>query len=77
MIFAGILLGAWTNCGPQNPDKPEQSLRLHTIFEEILVPTGKPILMDITCGHVSFTMTPPLGKKISFNTELRMIKVMG
>ncbi|MEJ9280724.1 MULTISPECIES: S66 peptidase family protein [Ureibacillus] len=74
---AGILLGAWTNCGPQNPDKPEQSLRLHTIFEEILVPTGKPILMDITCGHVLPTMTLPLGKKISFNTELRMIKVMG
>jgi muramoyltetrapeptide carboxypeptidase len=73
----GILLGAWTNCGPQNPDKPEQSLRLHTIFEEILVPTGKPILMDITCGHVLPTMTLPLGKKISFNTELRMIKVMG
>jgi hypothetical protein len=23
------------------------------------------------------TMTLPLGKKISFNTELRMIKVMG
>lgn len=74
---AGIFLGAWTNCGPQNPDKPEQSLRLHTIFEEILVPTGKPILMDITCGHVLPTMTLPLGKKISFNTELRMIKVMG
>lgn len=74
---AGILLGAWTNCGPQNPEKPEQSLRLQTIFEEILVPTGKPILMDITCGHVLPTMTLPLGKKITFNTETQIIKVIG
>ncbi|MFC5557724.1 LD-carboxypeptidase [Ureibacillus thermophilus] len=74
---AGILLGGWTNCGPQNPEKPEQSLRLLTIFEEILVPTGKPILMDITCGHVLPTMTLPLGKKITFNTETKTIKVIG
>lgn len=73
----GILLGAWTNCGPQNPDKPEQSLRLQTIFEEILVPTCKPILMDITCGHVLPTMTLPLGKKITMNTESKTIKVIG
>ncbi len=74
---AGILLGAWTNCGPQNPDKPEHSLRLQTIFEEILVPTGKPILMDITCGHVLPTMTLPLGKTITFNTDTKNIKVIG
>ncbi|NLY81117.1 MAG: LD-carboxypeptidase, partial [Lysinibacillus sp.] len=70
-------LGAWTNCGPQNPEKPEQSLRLQTIFEEILVPTGKPILMDITCGHVLQTMTRPQGNKITFNTETQIIKVIG
>lgn len=74
---AGILLGAWTNVGPQNPEKPEQSLRLQTIFEEILVPTGKPILMDLTCGHVLPTMTLPLGKTITFNTNTKKIKVIG
>lgn len=74
---AGILLGAWTNCGPQNPDKPDQSLSLKTIFEEILVPTGKPILMDITCGHVLPTLTLPLGKTVTFNTETKSIKVIG
>lgn len=74
---AGILLGAWTNCGAPNPDKPEQSLRLQTIFEEIIVPTGKPTLMDITCGHVLPTMTLPLGKTVTFNSETKTINVLG
>lgn len=74
---AGFLLGAWTNCGPQNPEKPEQSLSLQTIFEELLVPAGKPILSDITCGHCLPTLTLPLGKTISMNTETKTIKVIG
>jgi len=74
---AGLLLGAWTNCGPQNPNKPEQSLRLQTIFEEILVPLKKPILMDIACGHCLPTMSLPLGRKITLNTETKIIKVIG
>lgn len=74
---AGIMLGAWTNCGAPNPDKPEESLRLQTIFEEILLPVGKPVLMDVTCGHVLPTMTLPLGKTVTFNTETKKIRVLG
>lgn len=73
---SGILLGAWTNCGPQNPGSPEHSLRLQTIFEEILVPLKKPILMDIACGHCLPTMSLPLGRTISFNTETKTIEVI-
>lgn len=74
---AGILLGAWTNCVAPNPDKLEQSLRLQTIFEEIIVPTGTPALMDITCGHVLPTLTLPLGKTVEFNSVSKKIKVLG
>ncbi|BDH62467.1 peptidase S66 [Lysinibacillus sp. PLM2] len=73
---AGIILGAWTNCGPQNAMHPEQSLRLQTIFEEILVPTGKPILMDVVCGHTLPTMTLPLGRTVTINTDDNTISVM-
>lgn len=73
---AGILLGDWTDCGPQNPERPEQSLRLQTIFEEILVPTGKPILMDVACGHCLPTMSLPLGRTITFNTDRQIIEVI-
>ncbi|MDN4494509.1 S66 peptidase family protein [Ureibacillus aquaedulcis] len=73
---SGILLGAWTNCGPQNPDRPEHSLRLQTIFEEILVPSNKPILMDIACGHCLPTMSLPMGRTISFDAETKTIEVV-
>ncbi|QDQ02546.1 LD-carboxypeptidase [Lysinibacillus fusiformis] len=74
---AGILLGAWTNCGPENPEQPDNSLSLQTIFNEILVPLKKPIVMDITCGHCLPTMTLPLGRTITVNAKTHMIKVVG
>ncbi|MFJ7951745.1 LD-carboxypeptidase [Lysinibacillus sp. NPDC096418] len=73
---AGLLLGAWTDCGPENPSQPEQSLSLPTIFKEVLEPLHKPVLMDLTCGHCLPTMTLPLGRTISFNTETQAIKVV-
>jgi len=73
---AGILLGAWTNCGPDNPKHPEYSLSLQTIFQEILVPLKKPIIMDLTCGHCLPTMSLPLGSTISLNTENQQIRVI-
>lgn len=73
---SGILLGAWTNCGPQNPSRPEHSLRLQTIFEEILVPANKPILMNIACGHCLPTMSLPFGRTITFNTKTKTIEVV-
>ena len=74
---AGFLLGAWTNCGPANPDHPENSLPLSTIFNEILVPLNKPTLMDVTCGHCLPTMSLPLGRTIHFNADSQIINVVG
>ncbi len=73
---AGLLLGAWTNCGPENPNRPEYSLSLRTIFQEILVPFNKPIIMDITCGHCLPTMSLPLGRTIAMDAVNQTIKVI-
>jgi len=73
----GLLLGAWTNCGPDHPEHPERSLSLNTIFEEILVPLKKPILMDLACGHCLPTMSLPLGRTITVHAETQKIKVIG
>lgn len=74
--LVGILLGAWTNCGPENPKHPEHSLSLQTIFQEILGPLNIPIIKDITCGHCLPTMSLPLGRTITIDTENQWIKVI-
>lgn len=73
---AGILLGAWTNCGPENPEKPAHCLSLQTIFQEILVPLGKPIIAELTCGHCLPTMSLPLGRTVTMDADNLRIQVV-
>ncbi len=56
---AGILLGAWTDCPPEYP---ERTLLLPEIFQQLIVPAGKPAIMDIPCGHCNTTAALPLGR---------------
>ncbi len=56
---AGIVLGAWTDCVPE---MPERTLSLEQIFRQLLVPAGKPAVMDLACGHCSTTLALPLGR---------------
>lgn len=56
---AGILLGAWTDCVPEIP---ERTLTLTEIFSQLIVPAGKPAILDIACGHCSTTLSLPMGR---------------
>ena len=56
---AGIILGAWTDCPPEYPEK---TLLLPEIFEQLIVPAGKPAIMDVACGHVLPTLALPMGR---------------
>lgn len=55
---AGILIGAFTNCVPQN-DKP--CLAIDTILNELVIPVGKPTIAGLQCGHLMPTLSLPLG----------------
>lgn len=63
---AGIILGAWTDCPPEYPEK---TLLLPEIFEQIIVPGGKPLISDVACGHVLPTMSLPLGRRCSLDAD--------
>jgi len=59
---AGIILGDWHNC--QGDEKAQkQGLDLETVFEELIVPAGKPTFMGVVCGHCSPSMSLPLGRR--------------
>ena len=56
---AGVILGAWTDCPPEYPEK---TLLLPEIFAQLIVPAGKPTLADVACGHCLPTLALPLGR---------------
>ena len=63
---AGIILGAWTDCVPE---MPERTLTLDEIFTQLIVPAGKPAVMDLACGHCATTLALPMGHKCRLNAE--------
>ena len=63
---AGIILGAWTDC---DPEYPEKTLSLQEIFHQLIVPAGKPLVMDFACGHVLPTAALPMGRIVTVNAD--------
>lgn len=70
---AGIVLGAWTDCPPENPDR---CLLLPQIFQELIVPAGKPTLAGFPCGHILPTCALPLGAMASLDAEKQTLEVL-
>lgn len=70
---AGILLGAFTNCAAQEPEK---SLTLHDVITELLLDEGKPILGALQCGHILPTLSLPLGVNTLMDATNRTLRVL-
>ena len=70
---AGVLLGAWTDCVPEYPDR---TLELPEIFAELILPAGKPVLAGLPCGHVLPTMALPLGARARMDADARTLEVL-
>ena len=71
---AGIILGAWTDCPPEYPDR---ALLLPEIFEQLIVPEGKPTVCDLVCGHCLPTLALPMGRLCTMNAETGTIFLGG
>ena len=69
---AGILLGYWTDCPPEDP---ERTIPLKDIFRELL-PAGKPILSDLPCGHSLPSIALPLGATLAMDADARTLEVL-
>lgn len=63
---SGIILGYFTNC---IAEEPEKSLDIIEIFKEIIVPLNKPTIYNFPCGHSLPTVTFPLGARASINGD--------
>ena len=70
---AGVLLGAWTDCPPEDPDR---TLLLPDLFRELILPAGKPTLAGLACGHVLPTMALPLGATLTLDADAGTLEVI-
>lgn len=55
---AGVVFGAWTRC---EPAAGRRSLSIDEVIEDIVLPSGKPVLAGVEAGHCAPTLTLPLG----------------
>lgn len=67
---AGIILGAWTDCPPEIP---ERTLLLPEIFRQLVAPAGKPTITDLACGHCLPTLALPMGRMCTLDAANRTI----
>ena len=70
---AGVLLGYWTDCPPEDP---ERTLTLDEIFAEVVLPAGKPVLAGLACGHSLPTMSLPLGAAARMDADAKTLEVL-
>ena len=57
---AGIILGGFTDCADK--EGVIGGLTLEDIYQELIVPAGKPTISGVVCGHCSPTMSLPMGR---------------
>ena len=63
---AGIILGHWTDCEPENPDC---TLELDEVFRQLIAPSGKPCISGFACGHSQPSHALPLGRVCSLDAS--------
>lgn len=63
---AGVVLGAWTDCLPEYPDR---TLELPEIFAQLIAPAGKPTVTGFPCGHTLPTFALPMGRMCTLDAS--------
>lgn len=70
---AGVVLGAWTDCVPEDPEK---TLELPEIFAELIAPAGKPAVMGLACGHTLPSLALPLGAMAALDADAGTLELL-
>jgi muramoyltetrapeptide carboxypeptidase len=63
---AGIVLGSFTDCPPEYPDR---SLTIRQVIEEVVLPSGKPVISGYMIGHCSPKISIPLGVEATLDAD--------
>lgn len=69
---AGIILGHWTDCEPEDENC---ALSLEEIFAQLIVPAGKPAICGFACGHSMPTHALPLGRVCELDAAAGAVRI--
>lgn len=69
---AGVCLGQFTDC--DNEDD-RFGFTLRQIVEDLVVPAGKPVMMNMRFGHCTPTFTFPVGVKAVMNANFGIVSI--
>ena len=62
----GVVLGGFTNC---TEEYERYALHLEDIIRDIIVPAGKPVLANMSIGHMDTKITVPLGVQVAMDAD--------
>lgn len=69
----GFIFGIFKGLNKREPFYPNNSYTLLEVIEQLIVPLGKPILIDMPIGHIAKKLTLPIGVNTSINTDTKSI----
>jgi muramoyltetrapeptide carboxypeptidase len=72
--ISGLILGSFTDCVSNEPDKP--SLTLEQVFSDYLSPLSLPIIGNVAHGHASPKLTLPIGLKVRLDAHHGYIELL-
>ena len=69
---AGVVLGGFTNC---TIEYEHYALQLEDIIHDIIVPAGKPVLANMSIGHMDTKITVPLGVRCRLDATNGVLEI--
>ena len=69
---AGVVLGGFTNC---TEEYERYALHLEDIIRDIIVPAGKPVLANMSIGHMDTKITVPLGVQCALDASAGTLEI--
>ena len=70
---AGVVLGGFTDC---TEEYERYALSLEDIIRDIIVPAGKPVLGNMSIGHMKTKITVPLGVECAVDAEAGTLEIL-
>ncbi|MCH8326346.1 MAG: LD-carboxypeptidase, partial [Bacteroidetes bacterium] len=69
---AGVILGAFNNCREENSEK--HTLTLGEVIQDYLGNSKKPVIYNLSHGHIKEILTLPIGLKVKINSDKNYIE---